>query len=400
MRTSMNRLDLGQGFVILPLSSDETAKENAYFLGWGAESVDPGCVGQFSTVVDFFNFDSSKPQSTLGFSNSKIFPSFKELKKTFLKEFYSLKSGRIWNRELILANKNLLAPGARFQKKFEQIKNSIQAGLVNKVVLLDSWVDSYSQAQESKELFWNSLIEFFENKSDSVGGEDLFFAYANSTRGVFGLSPEYIFVARQESSKSMTKIKTMALAGTQKRDSRSEALFLNDPKERYEHQLVAQEIFAKWSSPELGAKLLGEPATLVAHFGQISHLKTLFDFQVDAPMELDLVRKWVSVLHPTPALGVSPKTDFTLGIQKKLNSDLESRIFGAPLLVHSKESNQIRSVALVQIRCVEFVFSTGQNQGAFVLTTGCGVVGASRLEQEQKEIQLKRLATLSRLGLV
>jgi isochorismate synthase EntC len=70
------------------------------------------------------------------------------------------------------------------------------------------------------------------------------------------------------------------------------------------------------------------------------------------------------------------------------------------LLVHSKESNQIRSVALVQIRCVEFVFSTGQNQGAFVLTTGCGVVGASRLEQEQKEIQLKRLATLSRLGLV
>ncbi len=119
--------------------------------------------------------------------------------------------------------------------------------------------------------------------------------------GFWGATPELL------ASVTGAKIETMALAGSIKRgqtpaeDQNYEEILLNDPKERYEHQLVIDQIQANLTP--ITNELTVHP-TGVYKLQNIQHIYTPIEGKLKNPRGiLPLVEK----LHPTPALGGEPR---------------------------------------------------------------------------------------------
>ena len=95
-------------------------------------------------------------------------------------------------------------------------------------------------------------------------------------------------------------------------------------------------------------------------------------------------------LHPTPALGVSPRK---LGFDEIARWDdvtLRGR-YGAPFGVLLPGTEGMR--CFVAIRGVQW------QDGSVLLGSGCGVVSESVLEREWKELELKRASVKRILAL-
>lgn len=192
--------------------------------------------------------------------------------------------------------------------------------------------------------------------------------------GFAGATPELLF------SLADSCLETMALAGTARSEDRD--VFAVDEKEIREHEYVAQSLVAKLV--DLG-QLERQPREIL-DLGSIVHFLTLIQLDLHATLGIgELLRQ----LHPTPALGPLPRTDATM------NRLLEWRArlgcppeFGAPFGLWDSG----RFDAVVAIRGIWW------NGNDLRIPAGCGVIEASRLVNEWRELRLKREAVKHFLG--
>jgi menaquinone-specific isochorismate synthase len=199
--------------------------------------------------------------------------------------------------------------------------------------------------------------------------------------GMLGASPEILF--RQKGQ----WLETVAVAGTlPKADVSIRKPLLDDPKEMSEHQFVADDL--EQVLAPLGKVKKGE--TRLAELPTMFHLIT--------PLEVELAeaggiargpRKWAELLHPTPALGVFPRS---YGFQwlSELPEQKARGAFGAPLIFRLGPDEM---VAVVAIRSLIW------DKGGSRVGSGGGLVAASQIDQEWRELSQKRESVFKSLGI-
>ncbi len=216
------------------------------------------------------------------------------------------------------------------------------------------------------------MIAAFLSKSDTLSP----YGFWNEDGGLLGATPELLF------DKKGNVLHTMALAGTLGHHEDTDA-FLNDPKERREHQIVVESISRELEP--FGTVRVGEIGLQKA--GALYHLKTEIALQLNAdPSFKDLV----SALHPTPALGAYPKEEGQEWLKGYNRLEPRGR-YGAPAGVYSKERDQ--TTLVVAIRGVQWDKEHSR------LGIGAGVISESRFDSEWEELLRKMRASLEVMGL-
>ncbi|WP_253715712.1 chorismate-binding protein [Bdellovibrio bacteriovorus] len=202
------------------------------------------------------------------------------------------------------------------------------------------------------------------------------YGFWQNGEGVLGATPETLF----EYSKGT--LKTMALAGTcPKEDATHREFLLQDEKEMHEHLLVLEDIKSV-------LKPLGEIKT---EGPQILELPTLFHLFTKINVDCQRVPSFTNLiesLHPTPALGVAPRNYGYKWMEELPGQEGRAR-YGAPFAFLSKEE----ALCLVGIRNIQW------NKASSMIGSGCGIVAASDLEREWRELYQKRLSVRKILGL-
>jgi menaquinone-specific isochorismate synthase len=194
------------------------------------------------------------------------------------------------------------------------------------------------------------------------------YGWVDGDRGFAGATPELLF------SQNDLRLETMALAGTARSEDRE--VFAVDEKEIREHEYVAQTLVARLL--QLGR--VERYAREILDLGPIVHFLTTIGLEMREPK---LAENLLTLLHPTPALGPHPRTDETLACladwRQRLGCPAE---FGAPFGLWENG----RFDAVVAIRGIWW------EQRNLKLPAGCGIIEASRLVNEWRELRLKREA--------
>lgn len=254
-----------------------------------------------------------------------------------------------------------------FAGVFAEINESINRGVIEKSVPV---------ATERCTLAGGRCGEVMIGNMVQLGSPFYSYGWSRGERGFCGGTPELLFEL------DGCQLKTMALAGTAKSDERD--VFAVDAKEIREHEFVAQTLVAKLS--DIGEVIRAKRT--IMDLGQLVHFHTSIEVELFASRDVDdLIRR----LHPTPALGPLPRTAETLQMLVEWRSRLNcpSR-FGSPFGL--LKDGFFRSV--VAIRGLHW-------QGAeLAIPSGCGVIEASRLVNEWRELRLKREAVKSVFGLM
>jgi menaquinone-specific isochorismate synthase len=211
----------------------------------------------------------------------------------------------------------------------------------------------------------------------AAGSEEplLGYGFSDGVAGFAGASPERLL------SVTGSVLKTMALAGTARTEERD--VLAVDEKEIREHEYVAQSLVSKLG--DIGRVRRGPRG--IMELGSIVHFHT--------PIEVDLAgdespAQLVRRLHPTPALGPLPRTTETLeqliDWRRRLGTPED---FGAPF-------GAILDGEFHAIVAIRGLWWHGRDVW---LPAGCGVIEASRLVNEWRELRLKREAVKARFGL-
>ncbi len=213
------------------------------------------------------------------------------------------------------------------------------------------------------------------------------YGFWNQEGGILGATPEVLF------ERSGARLKSMALAGTRRGvlNAIETKAFLNDAKERLEHQLVVDDLserFSQWGKPVLDS-------TKVLQLPTLAHLFT--PIEVEAKVGFDEVAQ---SLHPTPALGVSPRKLGLNWMKTWDKPDLRER-FGAPFGFRMDLDVEECLVAIRNIQWHDQLKDhiKDHSRRHWKLGSGCGIVPQSRLESEWEELKAKRESVRSLLGL-
>tara|TARA_B110001454_G_scaffold106457_1_gene100232 strand:+ start:72923 stop:73993 length:1071 start_codon:yes stop_codon:yes gene_type:complete len=252
-----------------------------------------------------------------------------------------------------------------FVQSFEKAQAAFKASEVKKVVPF-----TVQKGYLEQTLTLNQKISLLQNLATTP---EHLYAYGEWASGVgfMGATPEVLFEKNHQS------LFTMALAGTSGKDI-NPVDFLDDPKERKEHQFVVDDI------TEL-LRPLGEvhvQKTKVVEFPALNHLETRLSVDLKQPVTTDdLIR----TMHPTPALGIYPRNAY---FEKFRQYPLQSErgFFGAPWGIETKDY----ALLLVAIRKWDW------NERDVQIFAGCGVVPESVLEKEFAEI-LKKIDSVKRI---
>lgn len=254
---------------------------------------------------------------------------------------------------------------ASFIESFKKAQAAFRVGEVKKVVPFSVQKGSLHQILTLAQKI--SLLRALAATPEKL------YAYGEwaADTGFMGATPEILF------EKKGRKLQTMALAGTSGKDV-NPVEFLNDPKERKEHQFVIDDIVEV-----LGAfGNVHVETTAVVEFPAMNHLETRLSVDLTQTVSTDeLIRK----MHPTPALGIYPRNAY---FEKFRQYPLQSErgFFGAPWGIETKGS----ALLLVAIRKWDW---SERNVQIFA---GCGVVQESVLEKEFAEI-LKKIDSVKRI---
>jgi isochorismate synthase EntC len=195
------------------------------------------------------------------------------------------------------------------------------------------------------------------------------YGYSYNRHGMIGATPELLFQAEAHG------YRTMALAGTRPVASAHE--LLHDEKERLEHRLVVDDIvrrLAPFGNVEIG------PLGLL-RLPQIAHLMTPIFFAESGGSEKMSFAEMVRRLHPTAALGVSPRTPAGERWLREADRGVKRRTFGAPFGIEREDRS---ALALVAIRNVQW------NGDTVRIGSGAGMLPQSRIEREFEELRQKR----------
>ncbi len=254
-----------------------------------------------------------------------------------------------------------------WKQLFDNIQLNIEAKKFEKVVasrkINFQSVDGFN--------FTSIILNLFEANINSY-----IFAHEENGSIFFGASPELLI------EKTGSKMKSYALAGTIKKTAEDVIAqgqsFLNDKKNIYEHNIVINAIAQ--SMQKLG-KNIHIGTSHILELKNVLHIKT--DICADEHKKNDThenlsILNWVSELHPTPALGGSPK-DKVLSFIKKYESFTRG-YFGAPLGVVDALGNGFFIVAIRSATIQDNLLSA---------YAGCGIVAQSDCDEEFEEIDIK-----------
>ena len=195
------------------------------------------------------------------------------------------------------------------------------------------------------------------------------YGYSYQLHGLVGATPEVLFESNGKG------YRTMALAGTRPIERAGE--LRGDAKEMREHRFVVDDIvrrLAPFGNLEVGP--LG-----VLELPGIAHLATPIRFEEALASEKMTFADMVRRLHPTAALGVSPRNEAGERWLREADRGVKRRTFGAPF---GLERENHAALALVAIRNVDW------HGDKLRVGSGAGLLPESRLEQEFDELREKR----------
>lgn len=250
-------------------------------------------------------------------------------------------------------------------KPFFESFDEIESGRLKKIVPYAMATSIYTMTPER---LCHCLIHTLTNSKDLH-----IYGYWSLQGGILGATPEPLFKVQGN------KLHTAALAGTS-HNKRDATEFLNDPKEKNEHQLVIDGI--KNSLKNFGKIEIGN--TKVLRLQTLSHLMTPIELELNALADISTL---VTSLHPTPAIGAVPK-DEGMRWLRYYDTRHPRKHFGAP--VGYCYGNTIS--CLVAIRNVQWT------PKGMAIAAGCGIVEQSQPENEWNELQLKIESTYQMLG--
>jgi len=193
------------------------------------------------------------------------------------------------------------------------------------------------------------------------------YGYRVGDRGLLGATPERLF-----SLLDGEMLETMALAATAPVER--EAPFRENDKEIVEHEMVADYL----------CTLLQRHGEVERGEREVLHLGSLVHFQ--SAMKVRMARRpsvteLILEMHPTPALGVLPRSPENLeSLQAYRDALGVPRRFGAPFGVYHEGNFH----GVVGIRHICWRDHT------VLLPSGCGIIAESQCEQEWRELALKR----------
>lgn len=319
-------------------------KEGQIWLLWGKPQI--SSIRPQAVAVSVSNFFEDEEREW------KLFPfaiqlSYEEASKTFNSSFSDFR----WQDASL----------EKFRTQFNQIQEWIKSKRISKAV-------PYTFETSDQLVGPLDIESMIRNALSQRRG--FFYGSWSEGEGVLGLSPEILI-----SQTSSRHFKTMALAGTTTivNYEKSPNDFLEDPKESAEHLTVVEDIAGQLG--KFGTVNVAETDVLTTP--HLAHLHTSIELETKRPWRLENL---VESLHPTPALGCSPRSE-SRSVMKLFN-DLEPRgVFGAPFgFSLSAESADF----IVAIRNIIWTKS-GTKLGA-----GCGVIEESEFEKEWLELTNKR----------
>ncbi len=257
-------------------------------------------------------------------------------------------------------------PGrAGFETAFEEVKAGLRSGRWRKAVLAIAekgrLVHGGAEAFAAKTLLHREAAVCWPA------------VWQDSGSGFAAVTPEVLFTLRQGT------LSTMALAGTATPVDREG--FVADEKEIREHELVAdmlRERLADWGTVHARPRE-------VLNIGGLLHFLTRLEVDTGNCTTDELIR----ALHPTPAIGIHPRTAENLAALQSWRSRLGiPPQFGAPFGVQWRGGVHV----VVAIRGVWW------HGTDLLLPAGCGIVEGSQLEREWRELSLKRRWVRETLG--
>lgn len=269
-----------------------------------------------------------------------------------------------------------------FKAQVLTAQNLFKTSSLRKVVPVVRWKSSWAPGRDEKVNLIESLLSF-SNRPEVKQQQAYTYGFWKKGQGFLGRTPEILF------SQSKQILKTMALAGTNWVGKGIK--FLEDEKEKREHQWVVDEILEKLKG--LGDFKASPLQTLA--YGAIEHLYTPIEGELARQSHVtedDLIHI-TKRLHPTPALGGYPYTRAKEWLSRQKEAEWRGD-FGAPMVLFNTlgERNELESLCLVLIRGL---FWTPHES---FLPIGCGVVSDSTPEQEWIELEKKKNSVRSLFG--
>ncbi|MFN4215010.1 isochorismate synthase MenF [Exiguobacterium sp.] len=262
-----------------------------------------------------------------------------------------------------------------FKSSFQQAKQYINEEKVEKIVIAREEI-----YQTSDEAF--PFAQTLRHLSDQQLGSYVFLYQPKREIGFFGATPERLL------KKQGPYIETAAIAGTMKRpdtDSEAEiakAQLLHDRKNLEEHQIVVKAI--KNALSPYAATIKAPESPQVLETRSVYHLHTPIQATLDTNASILSI---IESLHPTPALGGSPKR-----MSVRLLRDIERfdrGWYGSPFGWLNTDGEG-EFVVAIRSALVHHQF--------VAMYAGCGIVQESELESELEETEMKLSPVKQALG--
>ncbi|PAB58390.1 isochorismate synthase [Anaeromicrobium sediminis] len=309
-------------------------------------------------------FDSIKDEKWAGFGNETIAFEYYLVEKDGQQTLYYLKDFiEIENREVKICKhsyKYATEDEQDWKELFSVANNSISRKEVNKVV-----ISREIKIECDRVVNVDSLLENLLKKNPN----SFVFSYFKEGKTFLGATPEILV------QKEKDNILSYALAGTierrEKNDELQKTRLLNDPKNRYEHEIVIDSIVnvVKKFTEET---IVDETTTLTLK--NVHHLYT----PIYTKDKSSTLLEWVRRLHPTPAVGGNPANK-ALELIKR-HEKHERGLYGAPIGIMDQNGD---GVFVVGIR------SALIEQNTVYAYAGCGIVDESDYEIEYIETKNK-----------
>lgn len=247
-----------------------------------------------------------------------------------------------------------------FYSTYNHAKEAFKTEKLKKVIV--SREATYSGKRPNR--FGDVLSKLVINNPSAI-----VFAICKGDKIFFGATPEVLI------EKENNEVRTVALAGTIIRTGHNDRFerdsLLLDEKNRYEHILVLESI--KEDLKAFGCEIEQE-RTKVVTLANIHHLKTKLRCK-DSEHSLN---QWVKLLHPTPAMGGTPKIEALDFIE---NYEIHDRGLYASPIGLINESGEGKYV--VGIR------SAIWSERELTVFAGCGIVPSSNFKSEWEESENK-----------
>ncbi|RDW18736.1 isochorismate synthase [Oceanobacillus arenosus] len=220
------------------------------------------------------------------------------------------------------------------------------------------------------------------NKLLDTQANSYIFAFEKLEDCFIGATPERLVKVEQDQLLSTCLAGTAPRGETKAEDDRISNELLHDEKNRQEHDFVVQMI--KRSIKDYCTDLVIPDVPVVYPLKNLQHLYTPVTAKLKAGYSIfDIIEQ----LHPTPALGGTPREESLAFIRE--NEALDRGWYGAP--VGWLDSNQNGEFAVA----IRSALIHGDSASLFA---GCGVVKNSDPEEEYEETNIKLMPMLSVLG--